>query len=58
MNNDEFERERAHLLNQINEGLKDAGQNLAVLNRNLSHIIQVGKSFKDTADVWNQFPKK
>ncbi len=37
------------------QGLKDASTNLGVLNRNISHILQVGKSFEGTASVWNQF---
>jgi hypothetical protein len=39
------------------QGLKEATAQVRALNRNMEHIVEVGKSFERPAMLWTEFCK-
>eukprot|EP00512_Aurantiochytrium_limacinum_P003577 CAMPEP_0171504446 /NCGR_PEP_ID=MMETSP0958-20121227/11591_1 /TAXON_ID=87120 /ORGANISM="Aurantiochytrium limacinum, Strain ATCCMYA-1381" /LENGTH=72 /DNA_ID=CAMNT_0012040319 /DNA_START=18 /DNA_END=236 /DNA_ORIENTATION=- len=52
-----FETERAHLLTEIVQGLRDATSEMRKLNRNMEHVVEIGKGFERSAVLWEAFCK-
>lgn len=50
-----LQTEKEQLVQEITSVLADVVTNMKTLNRNMDHLIEVGRELETVADVWAEF---